>query len=332
MNAVARFALCVALLAAALLVFAAADKKKPPANPLLPLMLDEVHYYLTDPSSAVLFFETHFGARQLAHPGALPLKFVTILGLEPEEGAIEISPPGPFEGMTDPDAGRWNKQLVEPSTTLPARYGVYWLALRTTSIKKTVLKLESRGVYLQERNLILPIDPKAKAASIYGPNFNVFALVERPKRHGDTGEFGLDHIQLLVKNVDENVRFFVDVFGAAVVNRWEHGAIVSVAGFPIAMSDPVGLDLDPKEVQERTLDKFRFEADHLSFLYSDIHPAVEAAIAKGRKCAVPPTRMEYFGKPTPYTFAVIESPDGFPIELTSEDGRVGPRDRYAPGK
>jgi len=327
-----RFALCVAPLVTAFLVLGAADKKKPPADPRLPLMLDEVHYYLTDPNSAVLFFETHFGARQLAHPGALPLKFVTILSLEQAEGAIEISPPGPFEGMADPDANRWNKQLVEPSTNLPPRYGVYWLGIRTTSLKKAVQKIESRGVYLQERNLVLPIDPKAKAASIYGPNFNVFALVERPKRRGDTGEFGLDHIQLLVKNVDDNVRFFVDVFSATVVNRWDHGAILNVAGFPVAISDPAGLDLDPKEVQERAPDKFRFEADHLSFLYSDIHRAVEAALAKGRKFAVPPTRMEYFGKPTPYTFAVINSPDGLPFELTSEDGRIGPRDRYAPGK
>jgi catechol 2,3-dioxygenase-like lactoylglutathione lyase family enzyme len=310
----------------------ASDKKKSPVDPLLPLMLDEVHYYLTDPNSAVLFFETHFGARQLAHPGALPLKFVTMLSLQPAEGAIHISPPGPFEGLTDPDANRWNKQLVEPAATLPPRYGVYWVGLRTASLKKAMQKIEGRGVTLQERNLVLPIDPTAKAASIFGPNFNVFALVEHPKHHGDSGEFGLDHVQLLVKNVDENVRFFVDVFGAAIVKRWEHGAILTVAGFPIAMSDPAGLDLDPKEVQERLPDQFRFEADHLSFLYSDIQPAVQAAMSKGRKFAVPPTRMEYFGKPTPYTFAVINSPDGLPFELTSEDGRVGPRDRYVTGK
>lgn len=316
---------CVALIAAAAFAWAALDKKKPPVDPLLPLMLDEIHYYFTDPGTAELFFETHFGALRKLQPPP-PLKFVTLLGLQPDEGAIEISPPGPFEGLPAGDTANWNSRaFVEPAPTLPPRYGVYWLALRTPSLKKALQKIESRGVTVQERNLILPIDPRAKAASIFGPNFNVFAIVERPKRHGDVGEFGLDHVELLVKNVDENIRFFTEVFGASVVSRHEHGAVVTVAGFPIAMNDPTGLDLDPKEVQERTPEKFRFEADHLSFLFADIHPAVAAAAAKGRKFEVPPMRFEYFGKPTLYTVAVINTPDGFPIELTSEDGRTGAR-------
>lgn len=322
------FALLIGLAAAA----GAQKSKRPAPDPRLPLMLDEAHYYLTDPASAVLFFETHFGARQLAHPGSLPLKFVTMLGLEPGEPAIQISPPGPFEGLTDPDAAKWNKELVEPSASLPPRYGIYWLALRTTSLKKAMQRIESRGVTVQERNLILPIDPHAKASSIFGPNFNVITLVERSKRHGDTGEFGLDHAQLLVKDVQANVRFLKDVFSATVEHQYPHGAIVSIAGFPIALNDPEGLDLDPKEVQERGSTKFRFEADHLSFLFSDVQRAVDAATIKGYKFSVPPTRMQYFLKPTPYTFAVIESPDGLAFELTSEDGRTGPRDRYATGR
>ena len=91
------------------------------------------------------------------------------------------------------------------------------------------------------------------------------------------------------------------------------------------MSDPEGMDLNRAEIHERSSAQFRFEADHIGFLFADIHPAVEAAKAKGRRFTVEPTRLEYFGKPTRYTYAVIESPDGLPFELVMEDGRTGGR-------
>ena len=321
----------VVLLLGAMLV-SASDKKKPVADPRLPLMLDEVHYYLTDPASAIRFFETHFGAHELTHPGSLPLRFITMLGLEPGEGVIDFSPPGPYDGFEEPTARRWSGDFIAPAKNLAPRYGVFWLGLRTTSLKKTMEKLESRGVAIQERHMILPGDYRAKAATVYGPDFNLLTIVERPKRHGDVGEYGLDHVQLLVKNVEANAHFLEDVFSAQVASRSEHTAIVTIADFTVVLSDPEALELNPADVQEHVATHIRFEADHLSFLFSDLRPAVDAAIAKGRKFAVMPRRMEYYGKATPYTYAVIDSPDGLPFELISEDGRTGPRTHYVPGK
>lgn len=308
--------LSLALLAAVLLF--AADKKPAP-DPRAPLRLEEIHYYLTNPASAILFLESHFEAREVVQPGTPRLHYITMLALEPDEGVFQLSPPGPFDGIVDGDPKQWSKEMVPPAVNLPARYGVYWVGIRTTSLKKAMQKIESRGVTVQEHRLVLPIDPRAKAASIYGPDLNVFALVERPRRHSDTGEFGLDHVQLLVKNVAENVRFFEEVFAAQVQGKSEHQAFLTIGGFPLALSDPEGLDLVRADVQERSPSQFRFEADHLSFLYSDIHPAVDAAIAKGRKFAQQPARLEYFGKPTAYTYAVINSPDGLPFELVMHD-------------
>jgi catechol 2,3-dioxygenase-like lactoylglutathione lyase family enzyme len=306
----------------ATLAFLAADKKPVP-DPRAPIRLEEIHYYLTNPGSAILFLESHFEAHELPQVFNPPLRHVTSLGLEPGEGSFEISPPGPFEGLDDAEQSRWHqsREMMAPAINLPARYGVYWVGIRTTSLKKAMQKIESRGVTVQEHRLVVPIDPRAKAASIYGPDLNVFALVERPHRHGDSGEFGLDHVQLLVKNVAENVSFFEDVFAAQVQGKSEHQAFLTVGGFPIAISDPEGLDLIRADVQERSPTTFRFEADHISFLFSDIHPAVEAAKAKGRKFAREPKRLEYFGKPTPYTFAVINSPDGLPFQLGMFDNK-----------
>ena len=296
-----------------------ASDKKPAPDPRAPLKLEEIHYYLSNPASAILFLETHFEAREMPQRGLQPLRYVTMLSLEPGEGVLQLSPPGPFEGIVDSDPRQWLKEIVPPAMNLAARYGVYWVGIRTPSLKKAMQKIESRGVTVQEHRLVVPIDPRAKAASIYGPDLNVFALVERPHRHGDTSEFGLDHIQLLVKNVAENVRFFEEVFSAQVQGRSEHQAFLTIAGFPLALSDPEGLDLSRTEVQERSPLQFRFEADHISFLFSDIHAAVDAAKAKGRKFAQEPKRLEYFGKPTPYTYAVIHSPDGLPFELVMAD-------------
>jgi len=317
---VTKRSLLLVLLAAIVICAAVSpNDKKPAPDPRVPMRLEEIHYYLTNPASAILFLESHFEAREVVQPGAPRLRYVTMLALEPDEGVFELSPPGPFDGIVDADPKQWSKEMVPPAVNLPARYGVYWVGIRTTSLKKAMQKIEGRGVTVQEHRLILPIDPRAKAASIYGPDLNVFALVERSRRHNDTGEFGLDHIQLLVKNVAENVRFFEDVFAAQVQGHSEHQAFLTVAGFPLALSDPEGLDLVRADVQERSPSQFRFEADHISFLYSDIHPAVVAAKAKGRNFTQQPTRLEYFGKPTAHTYAVINSPDGLAFELLMHD-------------
>lgn len=294
---------------------APAADKKPPPDPRAPLRLEEIHYYLTNPSTAVLFLETHFEAKEVTQP----LRYIISLSMEPNEGTLDVSPPGPFEGVADSDPKRWSKELVAPAVNLPLRYGVFWVGIRTPSLKKAMQKIESRGVTVQEHRLVCPIDPRAKAASIYGPDLNVFALVEHPKHHGDTGEFGLDHVQLLVKNVAENVRFLQDVFSAQIQGQSEHQAFLTIGGFPVAISDPEGLDLNRADVQERSPGQFRFEADHLSFLFADIHPAVEAAKGKGRKFAQEPKRMEYLGKAMPYTTAVIDSPDGLSFELVMQE-------------
>src|SRR5438045_1009788 len=89
--------------------------KKPPPDPRVPIALDEIHYYLTDPNRAVLFIETHFGARKVEQP----YKFITQLSLEPNEGSLQVSPPGPFEGVVDLDPKAWLKDLVPPAVNLP---------------------------------------------------------------------------------------------------------------------------------------------------------------------------------------------------------------------
>ncbi len=300
-----------------LLIFVAAahgaDKKQPP-DPRVPIALDEIHYYLTDPSRAVLFLETHFGARKVDQP----YKFVTQLSLEPNEGSLQISPPGPFDGVTEIEPKTWLKDFVPPAVNLPSRYGIYWVGIRSSNFKKDVERIEARGVTVQERSIILPIDPRAKATSVYGPDYNVFVLVDRA-HHRNSGPFGLDHVQLLVKNVADNVNFFRDVLSATVLGQSEHEANIIVAGFAIAISDPEGLDLNRAEIQERNPAQFRFEADHLGFLFTDIHPAVEAAKAKGRKFSIEPRRFEYFGKPGRETYAVIETPDHLPIYLVMKE-------------
>ncbi len=297
-----------------------------------PVLLDDIHYYVSDRNAAEEFFTGFFGARVMPHPGPKPLEFVTFLSLRPGEGTIGISPRGPFPGIHVDDRNRWKREIIEPSEELPPTYGVFWLGIRTPTLIETLTRLEIEGMKVTQRMLSLPHDFLARAVLVEGPDFNRIALVERrdqqvskPHERVAWGDFGVDHLLLLVKSAKENEIFFREVYAGRVTGRRPNIVTMKVANTIIVLAEPEAFGLKRENVQPRDPKKFRYGIDHIGFLYPDLKTAVSAAMSKGYRFLPEGTRMNYYDEPTAYTYAITLSPDGLPCEMVQEDGRTGPR-------
>ncbi|MCS6968564.1 MAG: VOC family protein [Cytophagales bacterium] len=296
-----------------------------------PIMLDDIHYYVSNRDSANRFFIQHFGARPMAQQPTNPLQFIDFLLIRPGQSTINISGRGPFPGMRVRDPKRWNRTVVEPSADLPPMYGMDWLAFCTKDLQAAIRQLKANGVIFISENFKLPAEVDVPAAMIWGPDYNRIVIVERKQDSGIT-PYGIDHIHYMVENLEANIQFFKDVYAGKLLWRKGEVAVMHVGKHKFVLSTPEGMGRQRSQVVRRHPDLFRYGVDHLGFMYKDIRPAFEYAKAKGYHFALEPTRMQYYDQPTVYTFAITATPDGMQMEMYQEDGRLGPRTEYLNAK
>jgi catechol 2,3-dioxygenase-like lactoylglutathione lyase family enzyme len=295
-----------------------------------PIILDDIHYYVSDSSKrqvAIDYFKTFFKGREMAEQPMNPLNFIDFVSLRPEESTINISSPGPFPGIKVGDPKRWEREKIRPDAKNPAMYGVRWLAINTKSIKKTVKKLLKAGYDFALEDFTLPTEPDINAVAMWGFDYNIIVLVERPKMKAKT-PFGIDHLQLLVKNLEDNIKFYQDVLAAEVLEKTGRSAVLKIGNHKFVLSEPEVLGLVREQVAERDSKKFVANIDHLGFLYEDVEPAFYGAKANNYKIVMEPRKLMVYDKPTPYTFCILMSPDNLQIELEEEEGRVTGRKMY----
>lgn len=297
-------------------------------NNLAPIMLDEIHYYSVLNDSLKPFFIKNFNAKRMKEQPFNPIKFIDFLSVHPDQATLNLSPKGPFEGIKVGDPKRWEKETVPPSPTLAPMYGVHWVAFATNNLAKSLSKMEKNGVKIAQKSIKLPNEPHVKTAAIYTPDYNLLVLVEKPKAKLKS-EFSIDHIQLLVNSLEDNIKFFTEVFQAKIKNETVNTAVMEIGQHLFVISEPEGLGLAREKVVSRDPKKFRSNIDHLGFLYADAQPAYENAVAKGYQFLLKPTPFNYFEKPTPYSFGILFSPDGLQCEMVTEKGRTSARVMYA---
>jgi catechol 2,3-dioxygenase-like lactoylglutathione lyase family enzyme len=296
-------------------------------NPLAPIMLDDLHYYSVKSEELTRFFTGTMGAKRMREISANPLGFIRFYLLSPGQATVNISPKGPFPGIFVGDPKRWEKETVPPAPDLPPMYGVHWLAFSTRDLAGALERMARDGVHIVSRNFSLPTEPGAKAAAVYTPDFNLVVLVERRGTNAKT-DFAIDHLQLLVRDVPANVKFYADVFRGEVLREGARGTDMNIGRHRFVLSDPAALGLAKERVVMRDPKQFRSNIDHLGFLYSDTQPAYEHAVAKGYQFLLKPTPLKYYGAPTPYSFGILFSPDGLQCEMVVEQGRIDARTQY----
>ena len=308
-----------------------------------PVHLDDIHYIVTDENAAVSFWTEHFGAKEMAQP-LVPFHFIRNVSVRLFDPTIVISSAGPYGSSSEKADARWRaRQRVDPRPDLPPHYGVHRLALKTRLQNARQAALDA-GLRILSSAVKLPHDPDADAFVIQGPDCNPVAIVVRNESELHVPElelipdYGIDHVQFLVKDCQATARFLTEVFFARQIGTSRGTAVVRVADAILVLSEPEALGIERRDVEERDVERLqRFSVDHLAFLYTDIWPAVQNAQDLGHKFDViqssgdgarglthAPARYRYFGKPSAYTAISIMSPDRFAFELVMVDGRSGP--------
>jgi len=304
-----------------------AEQKEVSVNDeLAPIMLDDIHYYTQNRKSCNDFFEINFGTRAVLEESPNPFEFIDFQLLQPGQSTINISKRGPFPGIAVGDPKRWERNFELPSPGNPPRYGVHWLALSTPILDQTIQKLEKNHVSIIDKNFSLP---HSNATSILctGPDYNLI-VVKEDLDNEDVDGYSVDHLMLLVEDLEENQKFFTEVFRGQLIDTKKHYAHMMVGNHQIVLAEPEALNIDRSTVKRRDPKTYRPDIDHLGFLYKNMQPAYDNAIALGYKFLGPPNKIQYYEKPTLYTFAITFSPDGLQCEMYQEEGRTSSRTQF----
>lgn len=299
-----------------------AQKFRDTLNPEIPIMLDDIHYYTLDREACNTFFKTNFNAKAVKEDGPNPFRFIDFLRISKNQSTINISSGGPFPGIKVGDPKRWERETLQPSKANPPMYGVHWLALNVSSLSKARTELESSGVEIINPDYKLP-HTKEPALLCYGPDYNYIVVVENSMV--SPSEYKIDHLLILVENLEDNIAFFKDVFDGDLLEKSDGMAVLNVGEHQLILVIPRVLGLNSDEVVKKDQKVFRPNIDHIGFLYKDVVPAYKKAKSMGYRFLSPPIPITYFNKPTRYTFAITFSPDGLQCEMYQEKGRLGPR-------
>ena len=296
-----------------------------------PIVLDYIHYYVRySPmrENSKDYFKTFFQGREMAQRPNNSLDFIDLISLRPNESTINISTYGEVSGLPPTYNENWSKTVATPKGKKALSYGVRWLAINTVNIRKTVRKLLKAGYGFAATNFTLPTEPSVNAVAMYGFDDNIIVLVERPNMKKQETEFGIDHIQLLVSNLEDNVRFYQNVLAAEIISKKERSTVLKIGNHTFVLSEPEAMGLVREQVVEHESQKNLTNNIRLGFLYDEIEPAFYGAKANGYRIMMEPQPLMYFNKPTPYSFCIVMSPDNLQIELEQEDGRTNARRFY----
>ena len=215
-----------------------------------PILLDDIHYYVSDSTQrrvAVDYFKTFFKGREMAQQSMNPLNFIDFISLRPDESTLNISSPEPLSVLKTSNPEPLEREKITPNPKNPPMYGVSWVAINTNNIKKTVKKLLKAGYDFAIQDFTLPTEPDVNAVAMWGFDYNIIVLVERPKMKAKTS-FGIDHLQLLVKNLEDNIKFYQNVLAAELVEKNGRSAVLKIGNHTFILSEPEALGLVREQV------------------------------------------------------------------------------------
>ena len=300
-------------------------------NPAKPVIFEDIHYFLTDPAAAGEFYQKHFGARLMAHPGR-PQSYVDFWALRSGEVPITISPIGPYE-TTPPESTFWTRREIIPASLENINYyGVYAVGIATTSLDTTLTKITGDGIELAEQRLPLPHDKSVRTQTIYGPDYNLLTLVERSAMRPGYGGYGVDHVHLLVRDKDETLKYYREIFFGEELWSSDNIAVMKIVDMMFILSEPEALGLNRSDVEDREpMKKIRYGVGHIGWLTTDMQAFIDHVDSTDYEFGVRPARFRRLGERTVYTLGLLLSPNGLSTEILQEDGRHSARTVFAYG-
>ncbi|MFC0182898.1 Catechol 2,3-dioxygenase [Pseudarcicella hirudinis] len=291
------------------------------------IQLDEIHLHMKDSidkENTSDFYRLYFKARRLEGKSLNPSENVDILTLRPKEATINIS----YQEVSAVNVQNSGKEKKTESFGTAAEtissYGLHWVAINTKNLKKTVKTLLKAGYGFAIENFYLPGEQEINAVAMYGYDNQLVVLVEREDKEANT--FGIDHVQMIVENLEKSIRFYKDIFNAELLIKKDRSAVLSVKNQKIVLSEPEALGLVREQIRKIDKNSPNSLDCQLSFLYEEVEPAFYAVKGQGYEVAVEPETFYYLNKPANYIYSIIRTPDGAPLKIFQENGRLAARD------
>ncbi len=268
--------------------------------------LDDIQYHFTNADlcrKAMTPWELVFKARQIHDLHQREVATERMM-LNPNEPTVQFKH---VEGITP---------LANATQEPPVSYGLYWLAVSTKNLRKSVAELVKLGCRIAQNDLQLPLDQASKAVLLTTPDGQHLALVQREELRNT---FDIDHVQLMVRHLEASIQFFENLLGAQVIRKQDRSACLQVGNQQLMLSEPEALGLLREEVTLVEKVTLANAGASLGFLCDDLEPIYYATKANHLSMLLEPkNRIE---SDASYISCVVLSPDNLPIELKEEDDR-----------
>ncbi len=261
---------------------------------------DDIKYHFNDPEKCrkvISIWELGFKSRLLHNLNHTDTQTSRMI-LNPNEPSVQVKQIK-------------NVLLSDPSAL---SYGFHWVAIATKNLKKTVADLTRQGCTVGNSNLILPTEREANAVLMTTEDGHSIVLVQREEGNN---QFNIDHVQLMVRNLEANISFFQKILGASLLRKKDRSATLQIGNQKIILSEPEALGWMREEV---TIPQDANLGISLGFLCEDLEPIYYAA--KGNHFPTLSEPKNELGNDIAYITCVVLSPDNVPIELKEEDERT----------
>lgn len=195
------------------------------------------------------------------------------------------------------------------------KYGLSWLAIGTKNLRKTTAELVKLGCKLENSNFKLPTE-RADAVLMTTPDSRSIVLVQRDDI---TDLFVVDHVQLMVRQLEVTMQFFQDLLGATLISKEDRSACLQIGEQKLILSEPEALGWMREEVALMEVPKNQTIDVSLGFLCEDLEPIYYATKAHRLRTLSEPKNIVESERA--YLSCIVLSPDNLPIELKEEDDR-----------
>lgn len=199
---------------------------------------------------------------------------------------------------------------------LTLRYGFSWLAIGTKNLRKTTAELAKLGCKVTNSHFQLPTEPSLDAVLMTTPDSRSVVLIQRDDV---TDLFAIDHVQLMVRQLELTMQFFQDLLGATLLSKENRSACLLIGEHKLILSEPEALGWMREEVATMEVPKNDAIDVSLGFLCEDLEPIYYAIKAHRLRTLSEPKNIVESDRA--YISCVVLSPDNLPIELKEEDER-----------
>jgi len=207
----------------------------------------------------------------------------------------------------------YNKSVENWGTCINS-YGLAWIVVATSDLKRTAKELKAAGYPTKFSKSMLPDEPTTEVLITSPFNNQLFLFVRREDVSASACK--IENIHLGVENLKKSIGFYSDTMGASDIEYVSDVcAKVQIGGQNFILAEPEGLLLEPSQFEGNTSNEASVIKEHFGFLFNDFEQGIYAINGKGYYFKNMPQPQYRDNKHSHFSNGQILSPDGLVIDL-----------------